>query len=438
MSIIILIPCIVCIVFLVRRGTQLAFLDVCLPTLMLLPTYYEWKAPLLPPITFLQAAMVPLGIAMVLGRRWRISRTDLWMGLFIFTTGYADYKAGRPTASTFAIYRAIATGLFPYMAGKLLIEQPGARVATARRYVWLLFIVSFPSMYEYFMKSNIFLYFWSHFFHDWPGWVTQIRWGFGRVAGPYAQSELAGMVIFTGLMLTLWLSTWHYWEPQFKHMRWIRAKKATIITCTLVLLLYMGQARGPWFGSILAWCVAFIGRADKLLRRSLIVGGLILAIGIPGYIAAKHYLASPTTSDEQQTAQYRQELYTNYVPIAEKGGAWGWGADFPRTEGQISIDNEYLLLYLVQGYVGLAAFVLLILEAAFSLIRLGATARSRRDRHFCFSLLGILAGFVLTLGTVFLGAQPYTIFFILIGWSQAISWANREVATDAEPIRVYT
>jgi hypothetical protein len=352
------------------------------------------------------------------------------MALFVFTAGYADYKIGHTTASIFGAFQAIATGLIPYMAGKLLIEQPGARVKTIRRFVWLLFAASIPSMYEYFMKANPFSYFWSHFFpYQWAGWITQIRWGFGRVAGPYSQSELAGMVLFTGLVLTLWLSDWSYWEPQFKQLRSLPLKKATVITATLALTLFMTQARGPWFGAILAWCIAFIGRANNLLRRSLIVSGLALAIGLPGYLSAKQYLNAPTTSDEQQTAQYRQQLTENYLPVAELGGAWGWGANFPRVGGQPSIDNEYLLVYLVQGYLGLIALVLLMLEGAVSLLIAGLRATSKEDCHFSFSLLGILAGFVLTLGTVFLGSQAYVIFFMLIGWSQAIRVSQPEEVT---------
>ena len=442
MEIIILIPGVLCIVALLRGTTQRAFLDVCLPVLMLLPTYYSWKAPFLPPITFIEAAMVPLGVGMVLTNlaRWRFSRTDLWMALFVFSAGYADYKIGNTTPSIFGVFHAVAGGLIPYMAGKLLIEQPAARVGTMRRFVWLLFAASIPSMYEYFLKANPFSYFWSHFFpYQWGGWVTQIRWGFGRLAGPYAQSELAGMILFAGLLLALWLADWNYWEPRFKRLRSLPMKKATIITATLALTLFMSQARGPWFGAILALAIASIGRAKKPLRRAIIVIGLGLLIGVPGYTAFKDYTSGPRTDygSERETAQYRQELYENYVPVAEQGGAWGWGVNFPRVGGQTSIDNEYLLVYLVQGYVGLIALILLMLEGALSLLIAGLRATSKQDRHFSFSLLGILVGFVFTLGTVFLGSQSYMIFFMLIGWSQSISVSQPDAVPCPEVLPGY-
>jgi hypothetical protein len=108
--------------------------------------------------------------------------------------------------------------------------------------------------------------------------------------------------------------------------------------------------------------------------------------------------------------------------------------NFPRVGGQNSIDNEYLFVYLVQGYMGLIALVLLMLEGAASLLIAGLRATLKEDRHFSFSLLGILAGFVLTLGTVFLGSQSYVIFFMLIGWSQAIRVSQPDEVTYAPKV----
>ena len=43
-----------------------------------------------------------------------------------------------------------------------------------------------------------------------------------------------------------------------------------------------------------------------------------------------------------------------------------------------------------------------------------------RDRYFAFSLLGIMVGLLVTIFTVFLGNQPYQLFFLLAGWAQAV------------------
>jgi hypothetical protein len=224
----------------------------------------------------------------------------------------------------------------------------------------------------------------------------------------------------------------------------LREKKASLITGTLLATLFMTQARGPWIGALLALPVAYIGRAKDFAGRALMVCTLGLVFGVPAYIVAKQYMNGPTTSSEQQTAQYRRQLYDNYLPLAKGGGAWGWGQKIPIIAGQDSIDNEYLRVYLAQGYVGLAAFLLLILDTVVSLLLFSMKTTVIRERHFIFSLLAIVAGYMFILATVYMGMQTIPIFFLLVGWSQSIRFSRaREVAVqkiEAEPteMRVYT
>jgi hypothetical protein len=182
----------------------------------------------------------------------------------------------------------------------------------------------------------------------------------------------------------------------------------------------MTISRGPWIGCVLALCIAYMGRAKNLVRSSLIVGGLLIVAGVPAYIAGAQYMNAPAQTEDQTSVLYRQTLIPNYMPIARYGGAWGWGHSFPTIYRQTSIDNEYLLVDLIQGYIGLATFLLLAGEAGYRLLKAGLEAQSLRDRHFAFSLLGVLAGLLLILATVFLGNQSCNLFFLLLGWSQAI------------------
>jgi hypothetical protein len=247
-------------------------------------------------------------------------------------------------------------------------------------------------------------------------WKTQLRWGFGRVSGPFGQSELAGIMLILGLVLALWLSYERLWEPKFKHAEWLPFKKGTIIAWTIFLTLLMTQARGPWIGALFAVPIALIGRTRNMLRTSILVGSLCLVVGAVGYVGLQHYANAPAASAEQETASYRAQLLDNYIPVAKQGGPWGWGQSFPRAPGQGSIDNEYLFLALTQGWVGLVSFCLLALEAVLN---------DKRDRGFAISLVGALVGLLITIFTVFLGNQPYQIFFLLVGWSQALNVVQR-------------
>jgi hypothetical protein len=305
----------------------------------------------------------------------------------------------------------------PYMAGKLLVERPGMRVETVRRIAVFMAVASVIAMPEFLLKWNPYTHFWSHFF---PGqWINpSTRQGFGRVGGPYEGGETAGMVLLMGLLLALWLQ--HCKTKGLGADRLL--KHPRIIIFVLIATLFMTQSRGPWIGTIIAVSIASIGRAKNAIRQAILVFGLGLAVGIPLYSMGKDYVSGPTAQigSEQQTAQYRKQMIDNYIPIAEWGGAFGWGNSFPHVGGQESIDNEYLLVWLLQGYVGLTALILILVEGTASLVRAGIKARSIREQHFVFTLLGTLLGLAACVSTVWLADQAYQMFFLIIGWSQAL------------------
>lgn len=437
MPIIILIPTVICIVALFRVSVQRVFLDLYIPIFMMFPAYYFWKVAALPPIDLSEAILLPLGIAIFVKeiRRWRFAPMDLWIAIFIFTTYYADALNGHSTASTFDLFDGLCTVLVPYMAGKLLIEYNGMRAVMIKRMIFCLFLASIVSVYEYRMGQNPFSLVMTRFFPDehFP-WKTQIRWGFGRVSGPFGQSELAGMMLFFGLVMTLWLGYCHLWEPKFSRARWLPGKKSAVIAWTIGIVLLMTQARGPWIGTIVAVPIALIGRARRVMFAAVLVGIFLVVGGSAAYVGLKAYANadSPTTSSEQENAQYRAELLNNYIPVAKAGGAWGWGQDFPRVGGQGSIDNEYLFVALTQGWVGLLAFCMIALETLYSTLYGALYNPTQRDRYFSYSMMGVFAGLLITIFTVFLGNQPYQLFFLLAGWSQAA-----RVRRSAQPELVF-
>ncbi len=425
MTIVILIPTVLCIIALFRNSVQRAFLNVYLPIFMIVPVYYYWKVPLLPPIDFAEATLFPLGLAMCLKevRRWQFAPMDLWVAIFIFTSWYAD--ALNPllanTVPWFDAFWTICLAGVPYMAGKLLLEANGMRTVMVKRMVFCLFVSSIIAVYEYRMGQNPFTMVFYRFFPDEHfAWKTQIRWGFGRVSGPFGQSELAGMMLFFGLILALWLSWNHLWEPKFRRAEWLPMKKSTIIGCTVFIVLLMTQARGPWLGAIVAVAIAMIGRSRNVMKSWMWVTLFFVVVGPAAYLGLKAYTSGPTQSEAQENAQYRQQLLTNYVPVAKAGGPWGWGQDFPRVGSQGSIDDEYLFVALTQGWVGLLAFSVICVESLYYLLYGAFFNPTKRDRYFAYSLAGVMFGLLITIFTVFLGNQPYELFFLLAGWSQAV------------------
>jgi hypothetical protein len=309
------------------------------------------------------------------------------------------------------------------MIGKLIIEPHHGRIPFIKRLLILLFFSSIIALYEFRMGRNPFTILFTPLFPtEQFAWKTQIRWGHGRVSGPFGQSELAGMMLFTGVVLALYLAYYRVWEPRFKIASWIPHKKSVIVGCTLFVTFLLTQARGPWIGSLIAIPLALVGRAKNVARAATIFVLALLICGPIGYMALQKYANDGGGSAEQQTASYRALMIQNYVPIARAGGPTGWGKDFPRVWGQDSIDNEYLFVALTEGYIGFFAFCLIGVETLIDLIAAAATNPSREDRYFAFSLLGCFAGILITSYTVFLGNQPYQLFFLIAGWAQAIRY----------------
>lgn len=455
MDIVILFPALLCTAGLYFWGAPRTFLNICLPILVLLPTYFYWKVNGFPNVDFSLAVLMPLGVALVplLGLRWKWTRSDLWMLLYILSSAAADFRFGETSLAKYRLFDVIFAALVPYMAGKLLIEQAGARFETVKRIVQILWLSCLVAIPEFVIKINLFSRIGMHIFPgQWPGWSTQLRWGFGRVAGPYGTAEIYGLILGTGLLLLLWIQQWSTPALPFLRPHVVSSKRLVqLALLTLVTTLLMTQSRGPWLGTLLALPFALAGRAKNVKRAALLVGLGIVSVAVPAYIAVDHYTSGPRVNygTEQETAQYRRQLLINYLPLAEQGGLWGWGTFHPVLDGQPSIDNEFLRVFLTQGYIGVAAYMLLILEAGISLVRVGISAELREDRHFCFTLFGIIAGWTLTLSTVYMGAQSYELFFLLAGWTQVIprvrvnassslELAGQDKTETLELTRVYT
>ena len=423
MQIIVLIPAALCVFSLFHCSASKSFQNVFLPVLLMLPTYYFWKVPALPPIAMSEAVLIPLALAILLKylKHWRFSPMDLWMIVFIFTTCYADALKHRDTASTFQLFAGVLTAFVPYLAGKLLIERHGERIETVKKIVFCLFLASLFSEYEYRMGRNPYQIVMDRLLPEEQfGWKTQIRWGFGRVAGPFGQSELAGMMLLAGLVLALWLSYYNLWEPKFRYAPWLPFSKGQTITSVLGLTLILTQARGPWLGTLFAIPIAFIGRSRYVLRSTILVTAFGTVFGTSLYVGMKAYTDAPTTTNEQENATYRAHLLENYTPVVKEGGPWGWGTDFPTRKGQTSIDNEYLFVAVTQGWVGFGAFCLICLGSIANLVSAIMASTDKMDQYFAFSLLGTLLGLMFTMVTVFLGNQSYLLFFLLVGWSEAM------------------
>jgi len=78
MELIVLVPALACWAVLARGSIRQALLYVYLPAVLLLPNYFILRFPHLPPLSFADMAILPLGVAMAATemRRWRLDWMD--------------------------------------------------------------------------------------------------------------------------------------------------------------------------------------------------------------------------------------------------------------------------------------------------------------------------------------------------------------------------
>ena len=439
---IVAIPFFVSLIVLVRKTVEKAVLNVMIPVLLLLPLYDIWKVPSMPPLTFADTAIFPIGVWLI-GTRWRewkFTRMDIWVLIFGVSAVWSLFQ-NEPTTTPGICYTFISLtiSVFPYVIGKLLIEQNGLRQAVARRISFLLAVVAVLSVYEFRMGVNPFHMFWARFIPDRVATIEQFRWGFCRVSGPYTQSETTGMVFIIGTLLAYWLYKNDLWEAKMRFLRHPLAK-GTLILLAVSLGMYENQARGPYIGIIIGFLIARTIRGNRkkisgyVMRTALI----LVILGSVGFVGMKSYTSASMSdvSTDQGDAVYRALLIQNYMPVVEKGGLWGWGLNPPVVGGQTSIDNAYLYFGIVQGYVGAITFAILMIEGVFSAFRSLKGLRERQDRDFAFCLAGSLAGLAVCLGTVYLTVPVFQLLFLLLGWTQSLR-PMESTGRVEEPVATY-
>lgn len=428
MSILAILPGLFAIVWIARRSTRAAYLDVYLFSLFLLPGWCRFIAPGTPDPTFYEAAILPIAAVAIgpLLRRWKFSFIDILVFAFAAQIGYSEYaNAGYKEAQNL-LFDMIAAGVLPYMLAKGFTTTTADRVRFAKRIVWYLAILTVFFTYEFRFGYNPFRLIFDRFFPgQGDGWVTTFRYGLARTAGPFGHAILAGVVFLVGLHLQRWLEKSGCWEQNFAKLKLPGLTKSRALTITLFLGIAMTMVRGPQIGAVLAAAVCAIGSGPNPRQRARWVLLAILAISIPAAIVGYQYASvgrEAATTASQESAAYRKELIDKYVDIAKEHSLLGWGRNgWPKVPGMPSIDNYYLLLSLMHGVTATALLALLIITLITKLLRNGIQTGQLKPTgsSLSFRLAGIYAGFAFAILTVYMGDNVIPIFFTLTGFAES-------------------
>ncbi|HEY0758204.1 MAG TPA: O-antigen ligase family protein [Acidisarcina sp.] len=428
-----------------RWSVTKAVLWVYLPVLLWFPLYFFWGIGGLPINASTLAGIVLVALVIKNGKHpHKFTLMDLWVFLFVLSMFNADARRHSFRVGTYAMLGMLLQCALPYFLGKMVIEQTNSRDKFVKLIVISLACVAFISVYEFRMTFNPFQTLVERIGHYTATWPRQRRWGFARIAGPYAHSIDAGMVFTIGIMFQIWLvATKGWWTGKKLTQFGIRKMRAKIALMSFLVCLglFMTQSRGPWVGCCFGLIVAGVGLTRNRKRSAIIAGILLVSSVSTFYTILNKYTdaqASNGSSIEQQDAVYRRELLTTYTPLIKEGGIWGWGNPAPTSSGigaynlsQPSIDNEWLRVTVAQGYVGITIFLLLFLTSIATLIKHCVILRRREDYIFAYAMLGLLVATAFSLTTVFLGQPMMELLFFIFGWSMSIKPSLQSAETAA-------
>lgn len=407
------------------RSLPLAFVAVYLPALLLVPVTYRYKMQGLPDLGFHQSAILAVGMLLPFSRevlRWRFTWTDALVAGYAFAVAYSEYLAKGLKEAQNVVVDSLCTVVLPYAAAKLLIEPCRARIAFAKTYALLLFAVSALSLWEFRMGTNPFFNeLWQFVFPGQSAPRTTYRLNFARITGPFTHAILAGTVIATGVFVQWWLQENRYWRNRLF---------AWMVTGGLVGGVVMSLSRGPAIGLVAGAAVAVFGYVR--FRKAALLRVLLLAfVVVPPALGALEAYATISREHAETKLQanviYRVQLLDVYEDTVLEKPTWGWGRnEWPPQTGMKSVDNHYLLLTLSHGLVTLSIFVALLVWQTGRIAWRAARLRSRSPAtSLSYALLGAIGCIVVSVISVWMGAQTEPVLFLLLGWSEGLAVVTR-------------
>jgi hypothetical protein len=447
MSLLILVPGLICLLFVLFGYIDIAFLSIYLPTLFLLPETYTIRLPHLPELSISEICVIPVGAVALLrlARKGSFVLMDFLVASFLISLTISEvlYEKVTKDGILIAVISFISMVL-PYAIGRTMIE-PENRMAVVRRVVLFVLLLGVPGVFEWRMGRNLYAPL-GRLFDVEMSPLIQLRNGRGRFAAAFIDSEMAGTAIAMAAALNAWLAflwrtkTWQNPGELFTFLE--RYHIAEILLLTYV---YLTQSRGPALALVAGYLILQIPRF-KNMKVATAVLGVLLALGAVG---AYQYYSELTNvaninaiHDEQQgSALYRRRMIELFRPIINRGGWLGWGyKSFPHAQrlgnldnGVQSVDNQFLYVDLGQGRLGFILFILIAVESVRTPLMRSWRLQSLGDRAFAVSILAALVILWIALGTVYMGAQLPQVGFLLIGWGQSIVPGSTVPATSEEP-----
>ena len=447
MNQLILVPGLICLLFVMCGDMDTALLSVYLPTVLLLPETYTIRITHLPELSISEICVIPLGVVALfrLVRNGSFVLMDFLVTSFLISLTISEVLYEKVTKDGIMLAVVSFISMFlTYAIGRTMIE-PGNRIVAVRRIVLCVLLLGVPGFFEWRLGQNLYAPL-ANFFGVATQPFVQLRGDRGRMAAAFIDAEMAGTAIAMAAALNAWLAflwrtrTWQNPGELFTFL-----EKYHIAEILLVVYVFLTQSRGPELALIAGYLILQIPRFKNMKVATAVVG-VLLALGAAG---AYQYFSEVTNvadinavHDEQQSsAVYRRQMIERFKPIRERGGWLGWGyMSFPHAQGLgslangvQSVDNQFLYVELGQGRLGFILFILIAVESVRSPFMRSWRLQSLEDRAFAVCISAALVMLWIALGTVYMGMQLPQVGFLLIGWGQSIVPGSTVPVASEEP-----
>ena len=406
-----------------------AFFRIYIPTLLCLPDYYRVITPGVPDPTFNQGvALVIFIVSMMRGgfKGYRFSHLDVVVLVYAGLVFNSELQASGYSDAQNLMFTMLFSVLTPYFMAKSFIEPAGMRYEFARRVVACLAIVSMLNTWETRFGVNLFRVVLSPFFPgQGEGWMITFRFGMARTAGPYGHALSAGIIMMLGFRLQRWLQFSGAWPDKWKLLPWLPIKFPAFLTLILTGGFFITFAKGSWLAGFLAGFIVAAGRMKQKLLAFMVVLVLLVIVGVPALSAFLAYASvgrANAKDDNQETACYRYELIQLYVDIAKQKELFGWGlTKWPAIPEAPSIDNHYLLLFLMHGKIAFYCFLYVLIGTMVRLLIFGIKQPHPPNSggSLAFTQASIYLGYIIAIATVYMGGQTIPMLFMLTGWAES-------------------
>ena len=412
----VLIPMVLSFVLLARgKQPQDVFLIVFLPSLTLLPVYYDSKIlNNIPEISFWSAALLPiLGAWVVRGcPGYVFKKMDLVVLFYILAIFMAQWFNSDYKISQKILFNNAMAILAPYVLIRAFVNDKATLFRFLKIATYLGAFIAVFNLYEMRMFTNIFdealRRIWPHTV-VWDTGFVMSRGGFKRAFGPFSHPIIAGY--FFSLMAPL--AFWCYSQGVYKTKnlgRWIVGLNALGVIASI--------SRAPIIGLVLGILIITYGWSQHkgtILTAVGILLSITLLVSIPKFITYASVTRSTAETDAQQSVAYRKEMLEAYIEVAMKKPLFGWGRfGVPSVKGLKSIDNEYLGIALQSGLGSLFLYLIFMFGTLIALIKFGQRSHFRDSRsRLAWCLVAGWVSAIFSQGTVYSGGQTVHYLFML-------------------------